>query len=302
MRVPDLEIDLLRAFSAVALTGSFTAAAELVGRSQSAVSQKILRLETTLDQKLFERTSKAVTLTRNGERLLASARRLLDLNDAVVRDLMRPTTSGNLRLGICEDFIPSQLPQLLSRFSHVYPRVHLELMTGLSGELHAAYRAGQLDAVIAKKDGATKKGRVIWREPLVWTASSDYEADFSQPARLVMLRAPCAYRDIMIAALDSVRQEWMAVCTASSLMGVQAAVAGGLGVTVLGATFVRGGMKILHAPDHWPALPMTEIAVVSEDDSSTSPIGTLVAFLTGHLAASESSYIKGVGNKSTDLW
>jgi DNA-binding transcriptional LysR family regulator len=200
MRVPDLEIDLLRSFSAVALSGSFTTAAELVGRSQSAISQRISRLEATLGQKLFERTAKAVVLTQNGERLLASARRLLDLNDAVVRDLMRPTTSGNLRLGICEDFIPSQLPQLLSRFSHVYPDVHLELMTGLSGELHAAYRDGQLDAVIAKKDGGAKKGRVIWREPLVWTASSDYEVDFSQPARLVMLRAPCAYRDIMITA------------------------------------------------------------------------------------------------------
>ncbi|MEJ5902485.1 LysR substrate-binding domain-containing protein [Ochrobactrum teleogrylli] len=298
MRVPDLEIDLLRSFSAVALTGSFTTAAELVGRSQSAISQRISRLEATLGQKLFERTAKAVVLTRNGERLLASARRLLDLNDAVVRDLMRPTTSGNLRLGICEDFIPSQLPQLLSRFSHVYPDVHLELMTGLSGELHAAYRDGQLDAVIAKKDGGAKKGRVIWREPLVWTASSDYEVDFSQPARLVMLRAPCAYRDIMITALDSVRQEWMSVCTASSLMGVQAAVAGGLGITVLGATFVRGSMTILQAPDHWPALPMTEIAVVSEDDSPTSPIGTLVTFLTGYLAASENPYLQGIGNIS----
>jgi DNA-binding transcriptional LysR family regulator len=84
----------------------------------------------------------------------------------------------------------------------------------------------------------------------------------------------------MITALDSVRQEWMSVCTASSLMGVQAAVAGGLGITVLGATFVRGSMTILQAPDHWPALPMTEIAVVSEDDSPENP------------------YLQGIGNIS----
>lgn len=285
MRTPDLEADLLRAFSAVAQTGSFTSAAELVGRSQSAVSQKIRRLETILSARLFDRRGKNVRLTGDGERLLVSARRLLDLNDAVVKDMMSPPTGGTLRLGICEDFIPGQLPALLSRFSHVYPEVHLELMTALSTELHAAYRAGQLDAVIAKKDD-TNRGRVIWREPLVWIASADFEPDSGRPARLVMLRAPCTYREIMISALDAVHREWITVCTASSLMGVQAAVAGGLGVTVLGAAFVRGDMKILQAPDHWPVLPMTEFAVLSEDDTPASPIRALVSFLTEHLATS----------------
>ena len=70
---------------------------------------------------------------------------------------------------------------------------------------------------------------MIWREPLVWIASADYVLDFTRPARLVMLAPPCSYREMMIAALDSVRREWIAVCTASSLTGVQAAVAGGLG-------------------------------------------------------------------------
>lgn len=285
MKIQNLETDLLRAFITVAQTGSFTSAAELVGRSQSAVSQKVQRLETMLAVRLFDRTGRSVELSSEGERLLFYARRFLDLNDAIVRDMMAPPTGGTLRLGICEDFIPSQLPILLSRFSHVYPHVHLELMTGLSTKLHAAYREGLLDAIIAKTAGSNK-GRVIWREPLVWTANTHYEPDFSRPARLVMLNPPCAYREIMISALDAVHREWTAVCTASSLMGVQAAVAGGLGVTVLGAAFVRGDMKILRAPEHWPALPMTEFAVLSDNDSPTSPIGTLVSFLTEHLAAS----------------
>ena len=131
MRFPDLEIDLLRAFS----------------------------------------------LTRDGERLLVSARQMLEFNDAVVRDMRKPPAAGTLRLGIAEDFIPNELPKLLARFSRLYPGMHIDLMTGLSCSLLAAYDEDRLDAVIAKKDGQAQRGRVIWREPLVWLASADFQVD-----------------------------------------------------------------------------------------------------------------------------
>ena len=284
MRFPDLEIDLLRAFVAVAETGSFTAAADVVGRSQSAVSQKVLRLEEILQRRVFDRTSRSLSLTRDGERMLVAARQMLEFNDSVVRELREPPAAGTLRLGISEDFIPGELPKLLARFSRLYPGMHIDLMTGLSCSLLQAYDEGRLDAVIAKRDGTAQRGRVIWREPLVWLAAADYQVDFSRPARLVMLPAPCTYRELMISALDSVRREWTAACTASSLMGVQAAVAGGLGVTVLGKSFVQEGMQILRAPQHWPALPMTEITVVGEDTKAADLIRPLVAFLTESLA------------------
>ena len=286
-RYPDLEIDLLRAFVAVAETGSFTAAASVVGRSQSAVSQKVLRLEEILDRRVFERTSRSLSLTRDGEHLLAAARRMLEFNDSVMRELREPPAVGTLRLGISEDFVPGQLPTLLARFSRLYPGVHLDLMTGLSCELLAAYDDDRIDAVIAKKDGTAQRGRVIWREPLVWLASADYEPDFSKPARLVMLQPPCTYRELMIASLDSVRCEWTAVCTASSLMGVQAAVAGGLGITILGRSFIRETMQILQAPDYWPPLPMTEITVIGEDSEAADLVQPLVSFLTESLSAGQ---------------
>lgn len=284
MRYPDLEIDLLRAFVAVAETGGFTAASEVVGRSQSAVSQKILRLEETVGRRLFERTSRTLNLTRDGEQLLVAARRILELNDIAVRGMLEPATVGSLRLGVSEDFVPRQLPSMLARFRRFYPGVHLELMTGLSCSLLAAYEDGALDAVIAKKDGAAQRGRIIWREPLVWMASADYKPDFSKPAPLVLLQPPCTYREVMIQALDSVRREWFAACTASSLMGIQAAVAGGLGVTVLGRSFVQEGLQILRAPEHWPALPMTEIVVIGEDTAQAELVQPLISYLTGSLS------------------
>src|SRR5258708_19828137 len=135
MRYPDLEIDLLRAFVAVTETGSFTSAAEIVGRSQSAVSQKILRLEEILNRRVFDRTSRSLTLTRDGEQLLVTARRMLESNDALMRDLSGPAAVGNIRLGISEDFVPRQLPQLLTRFNLPSPPVSLHLLTSLSSQL-----------------------------------------------------------------------------------------------------------------------------------------------------------------------
>lgn len=286
MRYPDLEIDLLRAFVAVAETGGFTSASEIVGRSQSAVSQKILRLEEIVERRLFERTSRTLSLTRDGEQLLVTARRLLELNDIAVRSMLEPGAVGNLRIGIADDFIPRQLPSMLARFRRLYPGVQLELMTGLSCGLLSAYGAGSLDAVIAKKDGEAQRGRVIWREPLVWIAAADYEPDFSAPAPLVMLPPPCTYREVMVQAMDSVRREWFAACTASSLMGIQAAVAGGLGVTVLGRSFVQDKLQVLRAPEHWPALPMTEIVIVGEDTVQAELVRPLVSLLTESLSAS----------------
>jgi DNA-binding transcriptional LysR family regulator len=216
---------------------------------------------------------------------------MLEFNDTVMHEMLQPPAVGSLRLGISEDFIPNQLPKLLARFSRLYPGVHLDLMTGLSCDLLAAYDAGQVDAVIAKKDGSAQRGRVIWREPLVWMAAADYELDFTRPARLVMLRPPCTYRELMVAALDSVRREWVGACTASSLMGIQAAVAGGLGVTVLGRSFVQEGMQVLRAPEHWPALPMTEIIVIGEESAEANLVQPLISFLTENLTRTGALYL-----------
>jgi len=284
MRYPDLQIDLLRAFIAVAESGGFTAASALIGRTQSAVSQKVLRLEETLGCRLFDRNSRSLVLTPHGEQLLVLARRMLEFNDAAVRRLVNPPVVGNLRLGVAEDFIPLQLSGLLAKFRRLYPQVRLELMTGLSSTLLAAYDAGSLDIVIAKKDGAGPRGRVFWREPLVWMASRDWLRIESEPVSLVVLPPPCPYREIMTRTLDSMRFPWSTVCTASSLMGAQAAVAGGMGITVLGRSFVRPDLQILSVAEGWPVLPMTEIIIIGEESASAELAQPLLEFLSESLA------------------
>src|SRR6476661_7990963 len=142
MRTANLDIDLLRTFAAVADSGSFTAAAELVARTQSAVSVQIKRLEEILGRKVFERTSRSLALTPAGETLLGYARRILELNDESVRRIAEPPVTGVIRLGITEYFVPTELPRLLGRFAAAYPGVELEVRMGLSRDLRESMTAG----------------------------------------------------------------------------------------------------------------------------------------------------------------
>jgi DNA-binding transcriptional LysR family regulator len=290
MQAGEVEIDLLRAFIAVAETGSFTAAADVISRSQSAVSQKIIRLEEVLGLRVFERTSRALTLTPDGERLLVGARKMMVHFDSFVREIREPAEVSLLRLGISENLVPTQLPKLLSRFSKLYPDVQLELTTGLSNDLLNDYEAGQLDVVIAKRkiSNSAQRGRIIWREPLVWIAAKDYEIEASRPVRLVMMRPPCAYRAIMIEAMASVRREWSSACLASNLIGVQAAVAAGLGITALGTSFLQEGMRIVEPSEKLPTLPTTEVAVIGDELRTQHLVQPLVSLLTEGLMSGTS--------------
>src|SRR5215468_5378298 len=161
MAALNLDIDLLRTFAAVADSGSFTAAGELVARTQSAVSLQVKRLEESLGQRVFERTSRSLALTPAGETLLGYARRILELNDESVRRISEPPVVGNIRLGITEYFVPNELPSILARFAAAYPGVHLEVRMGLSRDIREEMNRGELDVVIAR---AGSRDEVIWSE------------------------------------------------------------------------------------------------------------------------------------------
>ena len=99
----------LRAFEAVARTGSFTKAAETLGLAQSSVSQQMQRLETRLERTLLERHGRGVRLTQVGEAALTYARSMLALADQARRQFSEPPLNGSLRLGIVEDFATAKL-------------------------------------------------------------------------------------------------------------------------------------------------------------------------------------------------
>ena len=95
-----LDIDQLRTFIAIAETGSFTRAADVVHKTQSAVSMQMKKLEDRLGRPIFTRDGRASRLTEDGERLLDYARRILRLNLECVATFSDAELAGRVRLGV----------------------------------------------------------------------------------------------------------------------------------------------------------------------------------------------------------
>ena len=207
----NLDIDLVRSFVAIADTGSFTAAGEVVARTQSAVSVQIRKLEEVLGQKLLERTTRSIELTREGETFLAYARRILNLNDESIRRLSVP---------------------------------ELEARMGLSIELREHLAAGRLDAAIVRVSRRDRT-KPFWKEAQMWVAGGSEAAEARTPLPLVLLPEPCVLRAHALEAMKRLSRPYTIVLCASGIRGVQAAVVAGLGISILPKSCVSSRMRIL---------------------------------------------------------
>src|ERR1700744_4039466 len=218
-----LEFELLRTFVAVADCGGFHRAAEQLNLTQSTVSQQIKRLEGEARRSLFRRTTRSVALTDDGEILLGDARRLLQLEETARHRLAAPRLSGSARLGVVEEIAGGSLPSALGRFSTSHPGVKLEVQIGVSAELIEQLNAGRLDVVFAKRPLGTSKGRLVWREPLVWAASDTFDLASRTTLPLALYRERSVSREAALTALRNSEWSWEIAYTSPSLTGVRAA-------------------------------------------------------------------------------
>jgi DNA-binding transcriptional LysR family regulator len=284
MQTRNLDIDLLRSFAAVADTGSFTAAGEIVARSQSAVSIQIKRLEESVGCRVFDRTSRSLALTPAGQTLLGYARRMLELNDESLRRLTEPPVAGEIRLGVTEYFVPADLPRILGHFAAAYPMVHLEVRMGLSRDLRIALGEGELDAAIVRivpREHATP----IWREPQQWVASEGFAVDDAALVPLVVLPQGCVLRDFAIKALKRARQPWRIAFTSSSMVGAQAAVMAGLGISIMPRSSVMTGMQVLTEDKLFPDPGQLEIGILPAPGAPQEIIAALGKIISQTLRA-----------------
>jgi DNA-binding transcriptional LysR family regulator len=256
------DLDLLRAFVAVADSGGFTRAAERVGRTQSTISLQIKKLEDNLGHQLLQRDGRQLMLTPVGEILIVYAKRILQLAEEAAARVSEPEISGTVRLGTPEDFASFYLPQVLATFANAHPGVTLDVTCNFSFHLLDGFARGEFDLVLVKREPQGPQGGIaVWRDVLVWVGSPKYVIDPEQPVSLVLAPAPDVYRKRALAGLESVRRPWRVVFTSPSSEGLQAAVRAGLGITVLSKDMVPEGFVILDARHGLPILPDTEIAL-----------------------------------------
>ena len=253
----DLDLALLRTFVAVLDRGSVTAAARHVGRTQSAVSQQLQRLEASVGRSLLVREGRRSSLTPEGELLLRYARDMLRLSDEARRRLQGGVVSGRVRFGVPDLYAAYLLPEALASFARAYPRVEIDLHCAMSTRLLASLEAGEIDlALVTGRGGALDDGREVRREPLVWVAGEGARPEEQDVLPLAMLPPRAHYRDLALAALDRVGRSWRIVCVSESIAGLQAAVFAGLAVSVVARCAVSPGMRVIPSnAKRLPALP-----------------------------------------------
>jgi DNA-binding transcriptional LysR family regulator len=256
MTTPSLDLDVLRTLVAAERLGGFARAAEHVGRSQSAVSQQMQRIEAQLGVALFRKQGRGLTPTEAGEVLLAYARRLLGLNDETVAAVRGRSLEGVVRFGLPGDLADSWLPQALGQFKRAHPGVRIEAAVDRNGRLLERLDEEAFDLVLALGAVDRLDARPLAALEDVWIGPRDSEPVWihGEPIPLALLEPPCMFRRSALAALDRAGLPWRIAFTSPSLHGLWAAVEAGLGVTVRTAVGLPHGVHLIGAGSGLPAL------------------------------------------------
>jgi len=265
----------LRSFLVVSQTLSFTQAAHRLRLSQSAVSQHVRRLESTIGRVLLTRDTHRVTLTADGEAMAGFARSILQVQDEALGFFSERAPRGHLRFGVSEDFATSRLPEVLRAFRTSHPHIDLELTVGLSGVLHRALQARELDLALVKRLPGQGHGELVFRDALAWVGAEDISIDPRAPVPLILYPPPSITRILALERLEERGRTYRTTCTASSLSGLRSAALAGLGVAPHSKSLIPQGLSVVGPQHRLPRLGDIEYVLLTRQGASPRPVQAL---------------------------
>jgi DNA-binding transcriptional LysR family regulator len=282
-----LDLAVLRTLRAAVESGSFAAAARRVGRSESAVSLQLKRLEEQIGEPLFVRTGKQMTLTAAGVRLTDYARRLLDLNDEALSATSESAVNGIVTLGVPHDIAGTWLPAVIAGFRRSHPSATLKVVEGRSAGLLDQLAGDQVDLAVVFS--AAKPANILWSAhlPMVWIGRNDFARKKNEPLQLAAFDPPCFFRESAAAALDRADIDWSIGYSSGTLSDLWSAVNLGLGVTVRTPVGVPAGLAVLDGQRGLPELPPFHMSLCGPPTKAARPAAAnLRAILEECLAVS----------------
>ncbi|RDS78832.1 LysR family transcriptional regulator [Dyella monticola] len=279
------DLDVMRSFVAGIELGSFAKAADRLGRSTSAVSAQLKKLEDQAGTVLLRKAGRGMVLTEAGEVMLGYARRLLELNDEAASAVHGVQLQGHVRLGLQEDFGESLLPEVLGRFKRAHPKLRVEVHIARNPTLLQALDAGRLDLALAwETTPPTSRMQHVLNVPMRWIGAGDMPDEASEPLPLVVLEAPCLMRTAAIDALDRAGRAWRIAFTSASLAGTWAAVKAGLGISVRTPLGLPADLQTMDAATaHLPVLPTLGLALYRSEDEPTPAVARLAELILQRL-------------------
>ncbi|MDZ5449853.1 LysR family transcriptional regulator [Labrys sp. ZIDIC5] len=280
----DLDPHLLRALLAAAETGTISAAAERLSRTQAAVSMQLQRLEGDLGVRLLDRTPRGVSLTQAGETLAAYARRLLALTSDARRQIEGRQLAGRVRLGLVEDLTMTQLPLALAEFRQQHPKIQLDLMTAHSPELEGAVREGRCDIVIGDPARFGSAPHFHWSRRLVWGGSRLIDLSETAPVPFVAFEESCTWQDRTAVAFAEAGIAWTIACHVTTFAALVGALRAGLGISLMLPETLPADCEALAPRFRLPPPPSAHFGLFLGQEAST-PTQQLAAFLRERLVA-----------------
>jgi len=277
-----LDLDQIRTFVAIAESGSFTRAADVVHKTQSAVSMQMRRLEERIGKPIFVREGRISKLSEDGERLLGYARRMVRLSNETIAAFDETELTGSVRLGTPDDYADRFLPEILARFARSNPRVEVTVVCEPSLTLVEMARTAAIDLAIVTACG-DMDAEVIRHEPLLWVTSSAHHTEQEEILPLALSKPPCMWRTAGLDSLTSIGRKYRVRYTSGNSTAISAAVLAGLAVTVVAESALRPGMRVLSEAEGFPRLPSCEIGIIRSWNQATSAV---VDKLAEHIVSS----------------
>lgn len=270
-----LDIDLLKTLVAIADSGSVTAAAARVARSPGAVSMQLKKLEETLGRPLFERSRQGMELTADGERLLAYARRIVDLHREALDAFRCPDLEGRVRIGTIDDFGVVRLSEVLAAFARSHPRVTVEVTLGPSAQLGPKLERGELDLSLLTPGCAVpwrSTDRLIFDGPLVWVGRDGGRAWRERPLPLALSSPGCAWRRAALEALERAGIPYRVAYTSDFYEGEKAALQADLAIAPLPRSLIEPGLMQVRSPELPAQIGSSRIALRLGADPSEATL------------------------------
>ncbi len=273
--IPNLDVDQLKTFLAIADTGSFTKAADEVNKTQSAVSMQMKRLEEMLGRPLFARDGRGSRFTNDGERLIEYARGIVALSDEAVSAFTKPEITGTVRFGTPDDYADVFLPEVLARFARTHPRITVDVECVSSLMLKERVQRGEIDLSVITFGCQDSEGEIIRTEELVYVTSARHNTHQLDELPMAVSQPGCCWRKIVTDALNESGRKYRIAYSSPNSATINVAILQGLAVGVMPKFCVRPGMRVLTEADGFPVLEKFDIGLIKKPGKASSAVEEL---------------------------
>ncbi len=275
----NLNSDLLRTFLAIIDTGSISAGAVRIGRSQTAVSMQIKKLESVLGRPVFERHGRGVSLNTAGEKLEATARQTVSLLDASLAEIKSDELAGLIRLGIPDDRSKTVLSNIVAEFAKSHPRVELVVQCASGATYAQAIAAGKLDVALYEVESTSPHLDVLASERTYWVSSRHHCVHEQDPLPVALFDHDCWWREMALDTLHRSHRDYRVVFSSESVAGVATAIRAGIAVGLLGQSSIEEGFCILSEPGTFQDMHVSKLVLDQRQDLTGSAVRALTEII-----------------------